>query len=482
MRLLARPEYRRLVLWWLGTRVLLMLWATTVLPWFSHGSVVGDVAIYRGWAQVLQSGTYPVHDTQWQYPPAAALVFLIPQVFTHLGVSYLVAFFFFALIADFAVFRLLLGHATRNAAADGASPHTTGVWVWVLGGFAIGPLLLMRYDVIVTALAVGGLIAPAAAVSTRWNLRGALIGLGTMVKAWPGSLVLGLPPQGPGRRALGWAVGTAVLVTGILSLCLTGPFSFLTGQSDRGIEVESVLASPFMVASWLGYPVKVVHQYGSFQISGPGVSAVGSFAELLTDDGIGIVLWWRLMRFRPRCWTPALMYDTAFTSVLVLVVTSRVLSPQYLVWLLGLAAVVLTENGPMRRATVLARPAWLVVCCVLVTQVEFPLLFGEVMGGQFWGTSLVALRNLVLVCACVQALRSLWQAGAREPQDPADELPSDADPAGAHVTSAGLPLGPPAEPAAPPASPGQTAPTGGKTPSTDAPAHGTPPAPATRGR
>ena len=77
MRTLARPEYRRLALTWLATRILLMLWATTVLPWFSHGSVVGDVAIYRGWAKVLETGTYPVHDTQWQYPPAAALVFLI---------------------------------------------------------------------------------------------------------------------------------------------------------------------------------------------------------------------------------------------------------------------------------------------------------------------------------------------------------------------------------------------------------------------
>jgi hypothetical protein len=420
MRALARPGYRRLLLWWLGTRVLLMLWATTALQWFSHGSVLGDVTIYRGWAHVLASGTYPVHDTQWQYPPAAALIFLVPQVLTHFGLSYIIAFFLFALAADFAVYTLLLGHADRNAAADDAVPHLTGVWIWVIGGFAMGPLLLMRYDVIVTALAVGGLVAaPAASVRTRWSLRGALIGLGTMVKAWPGTLILGLPPHGPGRRALAWAVGTAVAVTGILSLSLTGAFSFLSGQSNRGIEVESVLASPFMVASWLGYPVKVVHAYGSFQISGPGISVVSSFAELLTVVGVGIVLWWRLLRFRPRCWTPALMYDTAFTVVLVLVVTSRVLSPQYLIWLLGLAAVVLTENGPLRRATVLARPAWLVVCCVLVTQFEFPLLFGEVMGGQFWGTSLVALRNLVLVCACVQALRALWQAGAREPAEPA---------------------------------------------------------------
>jgi Glycosyltransferase family 87 len=429
--LVARPRYRRVVLCWFGTRLLLMLWATTALPWFSHGSVLGDVTIYRGWAKVLETGTYPVHDTQWQYPPAAALVFLVPQVFTHLGVSYIIAFFFFALLADLVIFLLLLGHANRNAVADSADPHLTGVWAWVIGGFAIGPLVLMRYDVIVTAFAVGGLIAPARSVKVRWSLRGALLGFGAMVKAWPGALVLGLPPRGPGRRALGWAVGTAVVSTGILSLCLTGAFSFLSGQSNRGIEVESVLASPFMVASWFGYPVKVVHLYGSFQISGPGISAVSSFAELLTVVGVCIVLWWRLMRFRPRCWTPALMYDTAFTVLLVLVVTSRVLSPQYLIWLLGLACVVLTENGPMRRGTVMARPACLVIFCVLITQVEFPLLFGEVITAQFWGTMVVAVRNLILVIACVQALRALWQAGAREPQASVEDTSAPADPVAA---------------------------------------------------
>jgi hypothetical protein len=429
--LVARPRYRRVVLCWFVTRLLLMLWATTVLPWFSHGSVLGDVTIYRGWAKILETGTYPVHDTQWQYPPAAALVFLVPQVFTHLGVSYIIAFFFFALLADLSVFLLLLGHAHRNADADSADPHLTGVWVWVIGGFAIGPLLLMRYDVIVTALAVAGLVAPARSVKARWSLRGAFLGFGAMVKAWPGVLVLGLPPRGPGRRALGWAVGTALVTTGILSLCLTGALSFLSGQSNRGIEVESVLASPFMVASWFGYPVKVVHLYGSFQISGPGISAVSSFAELLTVVGVCIVLWWRLMRFRPRCWTPALMYDTAFAVLLVLVVTSRVLSPQYLIWLLGVAAVVLTENGPMRRGTVMARPACLVVFCVLITQIEFPLLFGEVMGAQFWGTMVVAVRNLILVIACVQALRALWQAGARDPQIAAEDTSAPADPVAA---------------------------------------------------
>ena len=103
----------------------------------------------------------------------------------------------------------------------------------------------------------------------RWSVRGALLGVGTMVKVWPGALILGLPPKGPGRRAVAWAVGTSLALTAILSLSMTGALSFLSGQSNRGIEVESVLASVFMVLHWFGYPAKVAMSYGSFQISGP---------------------------------------------------------------------------------------------------------------------------------------------------------------------------------------------------------------------
>ena len=151
--LVAEPRYRRVLAAWFVSRVLLMLMATTVIPWFSHGAVLGDVKIYLGWAHILEHGSYPVHDTRWQYPPAAALIFLAPLLVSHFGASYLVTFFFLALLADLAVLLLLLAHADRNAAADGADAHLTGVWAWIVGGFAIGPLLLMRYDVIVTALA-----------------------------------------------------------------------------------------------------------------------------------------------------------------------------------------------------------------------------------------------------------------------------------------------------------------------------------------
>ena len=53
--------------------------------------------------------------------------------------------------------------------------------------------------------------------------------------------------------------------------------------------------------------------------------------------------------------TPVVSRDFVFTLVLLLVIASRVLSPQYLIWLFGLAAVALTERRSRDRPAGLDR-------------------------------------------------------------------------------------------------------------------------------
>jgi hypothetical protein len=425
---LTTAPYRRVWFWWGSSRFLLLLWSLQALPYFSRGAVIGDVNIYHGWADTMTAGSFPSKDPQWQYPPAAAVVMLVPKLIAHLGIGYVNSFFFLALAADAVVFRLLLGQADRIAAGRGREPLLSGVWAWVLGAFALGPILFMRYDVIVTAFAVAGLVATVKAAGRRspgqaerltWDLRGALLGLGAVVKVWPVVLLAGLPGGRRGLRALVSAVIAAAVVSGLLAAGLPGALSFLDHQSSRGIEVEAVFASPFMIASWFGYPIRTVHEDGNFQLAGPGTGVVASGAILLTLLGFGIVLWWRLRRFHPDRWSPALMYDTGFTVLLVMVVTSRVLSPQYLIWLIGLAALCLAENtgsaaGGGRSGTLMAVPARLVLACTLVSQLEFPILFLQVLTHGFLGTAVVAARNMVLLAATLIALRKLWSATTRE--------------------------------------------------------------------
>lgn len=63
---------------WLLTRILLVLMVTGVLK-IAPLDVTTDVSvIYHSWFRVLQTGTFPMDDVTWQYPPGAALVILAP--------------------------------------------------------------------------------------------------------------------------------------------------------------------------------------------------------------------------------------------------------------------------------------------------------------------------------------------------------------------------------------------------------------------
>jgi hypothetical protein len=132
-----------------------------------------------------------------------------------------------------------------------------------------------------------------------------------------------------------------------------------------------------------------------------------------------------------------------------------VLSPQYLIWLIGLSALCLAENGPARRrteagsgrrGTLMATPARMVMACTLVSQLEFPILFLQVMHHGFLGTAVVAARNLVLLAATIIALRKLWTATTAVADDPARPQPTDSETSA--VPAARSAAGAPAETAA----------------------------------
>ncbi|GAA4814374.1 glycosyltransferase 87 family protein [Streptomyces ziwulingensis] len=388
---------------WCATRLTLLLFVLKVYV-FPGPDVTSDVSvIYRGWYEVLRTGTFPLTDVTWQYPPAAAVAILSPGLLPFL--DYATAFFTLACAADLAVLALL----THGGLGRGGTLR--GAWVWVVGVPLLGPTVYARYDVMVTAVAVAGLLAAA----RHPRAAGALAAVGALLKVWPALLLLGV------RERSAWAAAavTGVVVAGAFWVAVPGAFAFLTFQRDRGTEVESLGALVFHVARGFGWDGQVVFNYGSVEFLGPWVDLVSTAALTLTGAAFGWLLLWRLRATRFEAHTAA---DAAFVAVLLFTVTSRVISPQYLVWLIGTAAVCLCFRAG--RMTV---PAVLVLAASLVTVLEFPLYFGNVVASDRLGVTLLFLRNGLLVAAAVVAGRVLWRATtARETPAP----PPEPDPRG----------------------------------------------------
>ncbi|WP_299530973.1 glycosyltransferase 87 family protein [uncultured Streptomyces sp.] len=395
---------------WAATRAVLLLCVFKVIAVPGPDVTVDVSVIYRGWYEVLRTGVFPVDDVTWQYPPAAALAMLSPALLPAL--EYATAFFLLVLVCD-AVVAALLAYAGGRPGGRAA-----GLWVWVAGVPLLGPTVYARYDLMVTAVAVAALLAGV----RHPRAMGALAAFGALLKVWPALVLAGTARGRATRRAWTAAAVVAAVLAGGFALAMPGAFTFLTAQRDRGTEIESLGGLVFHVARQFGWSGWIELTYGSMEFLGPHVPLVSNLALALSAVAFGWLLVWRLRARDFAVRTPA---DAAFTAVLLFTTTSRVISPQYLVWLVGLAAVCLVFRG-----STMTLPAVLVVAASGVTLLEFPVGFAHVVASDAHGVALLVVRNGLLVAATLTAARRLWTSTVPRRGRPAAAAvpPSAADP------------------------------------------------------
>ncbi|WP_244375836.1 glycosyltransferase family 87 protein [Streptomyces ficellus] len=368
---------------WAVTRagMLLLLWRDTL----GIGGIGREVyLLYRHWYHQLAHGTFPPDDVTWQYPPGAGLVFLAPGQLPEL--TYYQAFVVLTLVAD-AVVTFALARA-----------GSSGAWLWVAGLPLLLHLPLARYDVQVTAVAVLGLLALRGGHA---RLGGTLAGLGAMIKVWPLLTLIGTPRGHLTRRAWTAALVAAGVLLAVLTLAFSHTLDFARQQGSRGVQIESVGGTALSLAKLAGWwPGEVRYRYGAFELTGPYASSAAHFALLLTGLAFCWLLLWRVRSWQ---WSAATPVDAAFTAVLLFTVTSRVISPQYMVWLLGLGAVCLTCRDTGQRAVAL-----LMLPAAALSALAYPILYDDVINVTPLGCAVVALRNGLLVAAALLSCRRLW--------------------------------------------------------------------------
>ncbi|MGY0024418.1 glycosyltransferase 87 family protein [Streptomyces sp. cg35] len=373
---------------WLLTRAAMLL---LLVRDDAHPLGVGGVArevhgLYARWAATLAHGSFPAGDPMWQYPPGAGPVLLAPGLLP--GLTYFQAFVALTLAAD-ALVTYVLVRGDRDP---------RGGWLWTAGLPLLLHIPLARYDVQVTALAVLALLA----VHEAPRLSGALAAVGALVKVWPALTLLGAPRGRTTREAWGAALAAGAALLLVLAVAFRSPFSFLGGQGGRGVQIESLGGTLLAFARLAGWPGQVRYQYGAMEFVGPHVGIVAGASLALTAAAFGLLLWWRV---RARQYSAATPYDAALCAVLMFTVTSRVISPQYLIWLLGLSAVCLTSRRTTQRTVAL-----LVLAAAAVSALAYPVLYEDVMAGTWTGVAVMTVRNALLLGGVFVSFRSLWRA------------------------------------------------------------------------
>jgi uncharacterized membrane protein len=243
----------------------------------------------------------------------------------------------------------------------------------------VGSLILSRFDLWPALLAVAAL---AALLSGRHRLGWALLGVAVAAKLWPLVLVpLALVWSWRAGRARDSLAGLVVAAIAFVPFALIAPHGLwhsLSGQASRPLQIEGLGAALFTT---FGHP-RIVTTHGSQNVAGHGTAAA-IFGVLQVAALVAI---WIAFARGPVTRERFLRYAAA--SVCAFVAFGKVLSPQFLIWLIPLVPLVRGVRGLVATA--------LLTTALVLTQVWFPKHYWP-YALQFARADVVLARDLVLV-------------------------------------------------------------------------------------
>ena len=384
------------------------------VTWERLGDAVTDIALYQTYGERLAGGLVPYRDFGFEYPPGALPAIVLPALVTGTVHAYRIAFV--AELALVGVVAVLLLDAVLRGLELPRRERILSLAVVALAPLLLGGVILTRFDLVPAAVVLAAL---ALAVAGRRRAAAVVVGVGAAVKLYPPLL---LPPlaidawRRGGRRELAIVLGLAVAPVALAYIAFfavapDGVLDSLGRQIGRPLQIESVGAGLLLALHQaFGMGLGWTSGSGSQNLTGTGAGVLAALQGVA--QVVAVVLVWVAYARGPSTAERLVRYGAA--SVVAFVALSKVLSPQFLVWLVLLVPVV---GGPRRRAAL----ALTVVACAL-TAVWFPARYWDLVRDfdplVSW---LVLLRGLVLL-GLLAALT--WPATEPAPSRSPSPVPS----------------------------------------------------------
>jgi hypothetical protein len=220
---------------------------------------------------------------------------------------------------------------------------------------------------------------------------------GGWVKIWPIAMFLGMMVSTK-KYLLAIVTGASASLLIILTALLFGGnqsiISFATQQQNRGIQIESVIATLWIWDSKVGGESKIYFddQMMTNQVQGPWSDLVANYANLIMFACLGITAVLSFIAIRKGANWKQVFAIASLTGTLDLIVFNKVGSPQFMLWLLvpAIAGIVFRSRN------------WIVVlysvlAIEVMTQLVYPLNYLGLLGLETTPVVMLTIRNALLV-------------------------------------------------------------------------------------
>lgn len=391
---------RRVIWLAFGVIHLYLVWANLE----SGRNAFGDVQIvYREWVELGFAGSWVGVDEPWVYPFLAWVPILISAI---AGTGPLPGVW---------LALLIVMNAGALAALLREPRGTRLALVWLAFLLLLGPIAIGRIDGVTIPIVIWAVVQVR---QGRTGVAAVLLTIGAWIKVWPGVVFLAVAvATRKWRQVLAAGAGVSIAVVALALALGSGMnvLSFLTSQYDRGLQVESVAATPlvWMAAfgdATIGYDAEIL----TFQVTGPGSTVLAEILTPLLIVTVLVILALGVLAERRGVPRTELFALLSLALVLALIVTNKVGSPQFVAWLAVPLILTMVDRRRGRR--------WIVqgiLVTALLTQLIYPWFYGDVLEPSAFGVVIITLRNGLEVLLLVVSLVALARRAVR-PRIPAE--------------------------------------------------------------
>jgi hypothetical protein len=374
--------------------VLLVGWAAILLLTGGHQ---GDVAIYEGYARRWLDGAVPYRDFPVEYPPLSLAVMVWPALLPGAYADWYGV--------EMALVALATAALTLRVADHVGADRTRVAVAFVAGLLALSVHPPRHLDLAPTCSTVAAILL---FLRGRAGWAGATLAGGALLKVFPvviaPAAVVWLTRTG-GRRAVLRAAAAFALVAALgagaaAAASADGAMDMVRYHLDRPAQVGSSTALLLRLGDGLGIgEAHAESSFGSDNVVGSGGDALVALGAA-AFAAVVLLFTGRLLRASPL--DPWRFVAACFGAVATFIVFGKVLSPQFLIWLLPLLGL-LAGRGAWRACALL-------LAAMLVTTFETGETYFRLADGDPLGVAVAGLRIVLVVGVLIELWREVGAA------------------------------------------------------------------------
>lgn len=369
---------------------LVHIWLLLASKLFPEAIAFGDLSLYNYWVFQVQQGEdlYGVAQ-DWVYPALAFLPMWLAKLVPLMDYE-----------ISWLIFVFVLNTIAALALSNIKTQKQNFLSFFYLGALLLlGPVSVSRIDSVSVALAVFGILA---VYKNSNTVAAAIFTIAGWIKIWPVALFLAMVASFQNRLKpllMASAISLAIITGAVAFSSNAAVLSFVFSQQDRGIQIEAVMATPFLWLAKFGFGEIYFDQlWLTNQVQAGATDFVAGLANLALLVALGITALLALRASQRGVDRRIVFALASFTGVLDLIVFNKVGSPQFMLWLVVPAIALLIFNVSKSSLALVG-----VAIVLALTQLIYPILYIELLGLNELPLLAITLRNVLLVALLIWA-------------------------------------------------------------------------------